>query len=131
MEWVLAAQIAVTLPRFLRSCAGLDGTRWIVYLVHHAFDVFLFWGPLFFWRSSRILQAHLALALVTVLHWLTNRNRCVVTVELNRMCGYPEDDWFDSIKNRLGLERFLGDGFHFYWIAALVLYDLLILFASR
>jgi hypothetical protein len=42
---------------------------------------------------------------------------------MNRECGYPDDQWLDSIKNMLGL-RAINEYFHFIWMFLLAGKDL-------
>ena len=66
-------------------------------------------------------------SLVVAIHWFSYGNRCIATVEMNRQCGYPESEWLDSFKNRLGLRSLIGDNFHFLWIGGLVAWEVLCL----
>lgn len=43
---------------------------------------------------------------------------------MNRECGYPEEQWLDSLKNMLGLRSF-NENFHFIWMFALTIQDVL------
>ena len=115
-----ALQILVTAPRFLTSCTPLGPEAILVYLAHHAIDVYIFWGPLFL-QSREEFVTYIVLTLLVGAHWFLNNNRCSATVLMNHLCGYPEADWLDSLKNRLGL-RGLSEQFHFYWIGATLLY---------
>ena len=92
-----------------------------LYFLHHAFDVFLFWAPLFLTTKFEY-GVHFLSAVAVGIHWFMNGNRCVSTVVMNKWCNYPEDRWLDSLKNMLGL-RSVNEYFHFIWIGALMFYD--------
>lgn len=119
---VYILQIILTLPDFINTCSKLDLQTWTIYLTHHAFDVFVFWAPLFLKTRAEYL-IHIVVVLLTVLHWLMNNNTCIITVILNRLCGYREDDWLPSLKNMLGL-RALSENFHFIWVGGIVAWEL-------
>jgi hypothetical protein len=123
---VYAIQIALTYPTFSSACNQLDIKRLAIYAAHHAFDVFLFWSP-FFLTTPLEFKVHIAAAILTGIHWFSYNNRCILTVEMNRLCGFPQDNWLDSLKNRLGLKETLGSNFHFLWIGALIAYDIYML----
>jgi hypothetical protein len=122
---VFLLQIAATIGHFVSTCSCLSLPSWTVYLFHHAFDVFVFWSPLFLTKPLDFM-IHLAICVITGLHWLTNNNLCFLTVYLNRRCGYPDEEWLDSLKNMLGLRR-ASEYFHFIWIGLLMAYDIAML----
>jgi hypothetical protein len=129
MRWdiftiAVTIQLIATTPDFVQTCDACSSWPFAVSLnmFHHVFDVFLFWSFLFL-TTKLDFQLHFWLAIAILIHWATYDNKCILTVILNRYCGYPEEAWFDSIKNRLGL-RDISEWFHFYWIAALLLLDL-------
>lgn len=119
---VYAVQIALTFPNFYRRCTHLSVPSLLLYFTHHLVDVFLFWSFLFLTVRSEFI-VHFVLVLIVAAHWFMNQNRCVATVAMNRMCGFPEGDWLDSLKNRLGL-RHISEYFHFIWVGALMVQDL-------
>lgn len=127
MKWTVflglyGLQIGLTIRPFTKSCLSLDFERWVIYLGHHLFDVFLVWSFLFLTKPIEFL-AHFLLAIGVAIHWATNNNECELTVYMNKLCGYPADQWLDSIKNKLGL-RSISEYFLFYWLAALLVQDL-------
>jgi hypothetical protein len=118
---ILAIQIIITLPNFIKTCKYFCSFTLLVYLFHHAYDVFLFWAP-FFLNKAIEFSTHFLLALVTGLHWFMNDNNCIITEYMNELCGYRKDAWLDSIKNKLGL-RSLNEYFQFIWVGLLMVYD--------
>lgn len=122
--WLLVfLQIAITYPSFRATCEAREG--WVragfIYGIHHLLDVFLFWS-LFFLTAAAEFRTHFWLAILIVGHWFTYGNKCIITVDMNRQCGYPEERWLDSLKNRLGL-RSLTEWFHFWWVGLLCVWD--------
>jgi hypothetical protein len=117
-------QLVLTFPTFRSTCREKTLWSWTLYLVHHAFDIFLFWAPLFLSRRPEFMF-HAVVVVLIGIHWLLYQNKCIATVVMNRVCGYPEGQWLDSLKNRLGL-RAWNEYFHFIWIGALLIYDIII-----
>jgi hypothetical protein len=120
---VFLIQIAVTLRHFLATCKSKTYYTWFIYIFHHLFDIFLFWSFLFL--TTRLeFGLHFVILLGVVIHWLTYDNKCILTVLMNRECGYPDDKWLDSLKNMFGL-RNLTEYFHFVWMFLLAIQDIM------
>jgi hypothetical protein len=119
-----ALQIATTFPRFSATCAptARDRPTTALYFLHHLLDVFLFWSPAFLTSRAEFI-AHAAATLAVGAHWIANKNRCIATEVMNRRCGYADEEWLDSLKNRLGLRATVGEYFQFAWLGALLAYD--------
>lgn len=122
---IYVLQLGITWPTFWRTCKGLDIHTFLLYMGHHAFDVFLFWSFLFL-NTRNEYMIHILLVTVVLAHWAIYNNKCILTVYMNRFCGYNEGDWLDSLKNRLGL-RNTSEYFHFIWLGVLVVYDVFLL----
>ncbi len=128
MRWpiffaVLAIQLAVVTPPFVETCRRASNIDvQLLYITHHALDVFLFWSFLFLTQRLEWI-AHIALTMIVVTHWFNYGNKCISTVVMNRECGYSEEDWLDSLKNRLGLRVRVGEHFHFIWMGAIVVWE--------
>jgi hypothetical protein len=126
MNWyifflVLFIQIALTFRTFISTCSKLSLLNFVIYFLHHAYDVYLFWAPLFLQKATEYLIHGIA-AIATGVHWFTYDNKCIATVILNKRCGYKEDEWLPSLKNMLGL-RNISEYFQFIWMGLLVAYD--------
>jgi hypothetical protein len=126
MSWILFLfivffQISLTIRSFTKTCKNKSLYTWFLYFFHHVFDVFLFWSFLFL--TTRLeFSLHLFMLTSVVIHWFTYDNKCILTVLMNRECGYPEDQWLDSIKNMLGLRK-RTEYFHFIWMFILAIQD--------
>lgn len=116
---IFGIQIFLTIKDFVNLCVR---PSYLLYFAHHAFDVFLFWAPLFL-VSKIEYGLHFLFALGVGIHWFMNDNKCVATVEMNKQCGYPEDQWLDSLKNMFNIRKYF-EYFHFLWIGILMAYDL-------
>jgi hypothetical protein len=131
MRWgvygiVLGIQILVTIRRFITSCKELSLVAWGMYIIHHFLDVFLFWSFLFLTEPIEYIL-HILLVIGVAIHWFSYENRCVATVYMNRLCGFPEDEWMDSLKNMTGLRK-VSEYFQFVWLGVLVLLDIFLLY---
>jgi hypothetical protein len=113
---LVALQLAITYPHFSQTCQGPGSA---VYIIHHFFDVFVFWSFLFLTtRTEHIV--HLCTILGVVIHWLTNNYECIATTYMNELCGFPREQWLDSMVNRIRPFYYT----HIVWLALLVAYDL-------
>lgn len=126
MNWyifllVLLIQLTLTINDFINTCKNLGLLTILIYLAHHAYDVYLFWAPLFLQRAKEYL-IHAFAAIATGAHWFTYDNKCIATVILNKRCGYKEDEWLPSLKNMLGLREII-EYFQFIWMGLLVFFD--------
>ena len=59
---------------------------------------------------------------IVALHWITNDNNCIATEYMNRLCGYKEDQWLDSLKNMFDLRKY-SEYFLFIWLGLLAVHD--------
>ena len=120
--FVFCLQLYLTFDYFWKSCIN---PPYILYFVHQAFDVFLFWAPVFL--VTKLEHAlHFWFALGVGIHWFTYGNKCIATVEMNKQCAYEEHRWLHSLKNMFGLREY-SENFHFIWIGLLMVYDLYVL----
>ena len=94
----------------------------ILYVGHHLLDVFTFWGPLFL-ETKMEYQIHFLILIGLLMHWFTNDYKCILTEWLNEDCGYPKNQWFNSLANLLPLEKVFYY-YHIVWILALLIYDI-------
>jgi hypothetical protein len=126
MNWyifllILFIQIALTFREFSKTCSNLGLLTLIIYIAHHAYDVYLFWAPLFL-QKAKEYAIHAVTSIATGIHWFTYDNKCIATVILNKRCGYNTNEWLPSLKNMLGL-RDITEYFQFIWMGLLVGYD--------
>ena len=76
----------------------------ILSLIHHIYNVFLQFG----WLSNdfMILHIYLATNILTILHWITNNDICILTKSVNNMCGFSKDKYFRDIWHFTGVKKF-------------------------
>lgn len=81
----------------------------ILQIIHNLYHVFLMAGPLIYPTKTYAI-VHLSLIILTYMSWKLNpikeyRNRCIITITFNKMCGLPEKKgykdlfWLFDIKN--------------------------------
>jgi hypothetical protein len=131
MNWKIFAfiftfQVLLTIQHFLQTCKSKTAYTWALYIFHHFFDVFLFWSFVFLTTKFEF-GLHFLILLGVVIHWFTYDNKCIITVLMNRECGYPEDKWLDSLKNMFGL-RDIHEYFHYMWMFLLASQDMYVLY---
>ena len=102
MNWhifllLLFIQIALTFKTFTSTCSNLGFLTLVIYLAHHAYDIYLFWAPLFLQKTKEYL-IHAFAAIATGAHWFAYDNKCIATVILNKRCGYNINDWLPSLR---------------------------------
>ncbi len=125
MRWWLYAtlvvfQLALTSSRFFTTCHDTTGFGSVVYVIHHLLDVYVFWGFLFLTTSVEY-AIHAVVLLGIAVHWLTNNYECILTTEMNRMCGYPRTQGLDSMVDRIRPTYYT----HIVWISLAFVYDLI------
>lgn len=96
----LALQTIITWPLFMKTCRASSsiGVN-ILHFLHHALDIFNWWGPLFFLTRPIEYLIHFVVVLLIGIHWLTNDNICEVSRIVNKACGYDTKKWLDSLKS--------------------------------
>ena len=90
----------------------------ILLLVHHIVSVYIYIGWYLFNPKY-----HLVFIIMVLLHWITNNNRCELTTQTNKYCGYDKDKKFNDISNRLNLEKIIPN-IHYYYLFFMIVYDL-------
>jgi hypothetical protein len=70
--------------------------------IHHLIAIFLYFGWLF--SSPYILGWYIIFVLGVMLHWITNKQKCILTQVLNRVCEYSDAEPFHDIWYFLGLK---------------------------
>lgn len=110
----------------LCKCLDIDLYKIIIFIFHHILDVYVFFGFLIN-QTRREFMFHLALIISLLIHWFSNDYDCILTTYLNELCGYPKKQWFQSIMFKL--HEVTGIYYlHTYWLIALILYDLWMIF---
>jgi hypothetical protein len=123
---IFLLQIALTFEYMRKTCKSNTLYLWLLYITHHLLDVFLFWSFLFLTTKAEF-SIHLISLIIMSIHWISYGNKCILTVFMNRECGYPEEKWLDSLKNMLGI-RNISEYFHFIWVFILAAQDIYMIY---
>jgi hypothetical protein len=93
-----------------------------ILLIHHIINIFAQFGFLF--NDKTLLTIYVFAPILTMIHWKTNNNKCVLTQIVNEMCGY--DMYFRDIWFLMGLKnaKYYSEIHYSYlivgWIIAIV-----------
>ena len=92
-----------------------------ILLLHHVINIFAQFG--FLASDKRLLLLYVFAPIVTIAHWKTNNNQCVLTETVNRNCNLPPDTKFRDIWYLLGVKNLKNyDALHYgYLIVAWVI----------
>jgi hypothetical protein len=60
--------------------------------LHHIISIFANFGWLY--NNKKILIGNLILILIILLGWVTNKNKCFITEEFNKLCAYENYEFF-------------------------------------
>lgn len=63
--------------------------------IHHLLAITLLFG--FLSNSVTFLKLYIALVTIVYISWFIYKDKCIITVATNRMCGIPDDVPFESI----------------------------------
>jgi hypothetical protein len=71
---------------------------------HHWLNIFANFG----WVTTSVPLLHLYIfaPIIVSIHWLTNKGKCILTEEYNRMCGLPATLQFNDLFNILGFKQY-------------------------
>ena len=87
-----------------RYCKNGTFKSSLLLFIHHLLNIFANFG----WVTTSIpvLYFYLFAPVITALHWATNKGKCILTQEYNRMCGLPDDLPFNDMFNIIGLKEY-------------------------
>ena len=94
-------------------CSTITGN--ILLLFHHFIGIYLFIGGFLFNNYY-----HLLFLIGVIIHWITNNNRCEITIITNKYCNYDEKKKFNDFPNMINIDKNL------YWLILFILliYDI-------
>ena len=84
--------------RLTTNCITLTGE--LLLFIHHLIDVYVFLGGILFNPLY-----HLIFVILVLIHWITNNNRCQVTIVTNKYCGYPYEYKFQDLIQKFKLQN--------------------------
>lgn len=90
-------------------------------IVHHILSGYIFLGGFLF---NPIY--HLIFIIIILIHWITNNNRCALTVVTNEYCGYEETRNFNDFTEQLRLNE-INENLDWYLLIGLITYDIIYL----
>ena len=76
----------------------------ILLLLHHIVNVFVNFGWLFY--SPILLMLYIISIPSMYIHWYLNNNTCKITNDMNKMCGWADNTYFNDIFNILGFKKY-------------------------
>ena len=105
--------------RLTSKCNTLHGEYLLIF--HHIISTYIYLGGIVYNPFY-----HLIFIFIVILHWITNNNRCELTVITNRNCGYPENRLFHDIIYKMGISIKCPNIMYIY-ILYLMVYDIYII----
>lgn len=91
----------------------------ILQIIHNLYHVFLMAGP-FIYPTKKYAIIHLSLIILTYLSWKCNpikeyRNRCMITITFNKMCGLPDKKGYKDLFWLFGIKNY-KDSYTIYFL---------------
>ena len=105
--------------RSTSTCLTLKGE--ILLIIHHIIGVYIYLGAFLFNPLY-----HLLFIILVLIHWLTNNNKCELTIITNKYCGYDKERKFQDLSHKLQLTK-LNKNIHYYYLVGLIVYDIMYL----
>jgi len=88
--------------------------------IHHAISVIINFGWIF--NDRRILRIYILFPILTLVHWVTNQNKCYLTQKLNYLCEYTDYQYFHDFSYFLNIKWM--SPFYKCFVIAITLYKL-------
>ncbi len=90
-------------------------------LIHHIFNIFMHFGWIF--NNKRILMFYLLLPVITLIHWKTNNDKCILTESVNKICGFSRNNLFNDLFNMIGLKKYKlwNQKYHYVFLIVAIL----------
>ena len=85
---------------------------------HHIINMYILIGGFLFNPLY-----HLIFIVLTMIHWLTNNNKCFLTEIVNDICGWPEDKKLYDFIEMSGINKLVPNT-DWYVILSLAIYDI-------
>lgn len=99
-------------------CNGIKGN--LILYFHHLVDIYIYFGGFLFNPFN-----HLIVVIITLLHWVTNDDKCILTEWANSVCypEYNEYKGFNDFSRMLGIQQ-KYPSISYYYLGFVILYDL-------
>ena len=76
----------------------------LITLLHQVISVFATFGWIF--KSKYILKIYVLVNIIIFLHWRTNKDRCAISQQYNKLCNYKDCKKFNDIFNMIGFRKY-------------------------
>jgi hypothetical protein len=99
-------------------CNNIKGN--LILYIHHLVDIYIYFGGFLFNPLY-----HLIVVIITLLHWITNGDKCFLTEWSNSICypEYTEYKGFNDFSRMLGIQDKYPT-ISYYYLGFIILYDL-------
>jgi len=94
-----------------------------IIFLHRLINVFMYTGWIF--NNKKILYTYLFFIFLLIIHWITNKNKCILTDLENKICEFPDDTQYDFISKKFGKNVLLYYFFVCCISVGIVIYKLL------
>ena len=103
--------------RLTSECSSIKGE--LLLFIHHIVGVYIYLGG-FLFNSVY----HLMFVVIILIHWVTNNNRCELTVITNKYCGNPKEYRFQDLSQKLNLTKIHKD-IHYFILFGIIIFDII------
>lgn len=96
------ADISTAPKNYYRKCINKASFN-LKLLLHHIIVMFIFFG----WLSNNkyLLMIHAFIPFILIIHWKTNNDRCIMTEDINNMCGLDKDEYIRDFLYIIGFKK--------------------------
>ena len=101
--------VAIDLNNYSGKCiVNLDMEKkkkaMTIIISHHILATLSNFGWLF--NSKITLILFCVTNILIIIHWISNKNKCLATQKLNKLCGFPDDHSFPEFFYIIGLKKY-------------------------
>ena len=99
-------------------CNSVKGN--LILYFHHLVDIYIYFGGFLLDPFT-----HMIVLIITLLHWVTNDDKCALTEWANSICypEYKEYKGFNDFSRMLGIQQ-KYPSISYYYLGFVILYDL-------
>ena len=110
--------IQYIIDALMYPCNGIYGNLLLYF--NHFVDVYIYFGSYFLYPHYNLL-----FILLTIIHWYTNDNKCILTEIVNKECypKYKEYKPFNDFMNMSGINNYYPN-ISYYYLIFLIFYNL-------
>lgn len=91
-----------------------------ILFIHHVISVLSNFGWIF--NNKILLKLYLAFPILTLIHWLVNKDKCFLTDSFNKLCGYSHYEYFHDFFYFLGIKKI--HPIYFFIVSCIALYKI-------